>query len=152
MRSKRVRSLLGRCSMELNGAAEAGGLSTGPALAATSLNGGESLLVKQIEEQIKRGCEDDDSDEEEDLEGLSLETQRQHKKQRVKLANKPLMPEVEDEDDDEDSEDALSEFDYLGSGENGEGSGDTRRAGDGNELGKSSVELTSSSSGKGTWK
>ncbi|XP_070620736.1 striatin-4 [Erythrolamprus reginae] len=163
MRSKRVRSLLGRCSMELNGAAEASGLSTGPALAATSLNGGESLLVKQIEEQIKRnagkevkerivnpvlekipflrGCEDDDSDEEEDMEGLSLETQRQHKKQRVKLANKPLMPEVEDEDDDEDSEDALSEFDYLGSGENGEGSGDTRRAGDGNEMGPRRVKL-----------
>ncbi|XP_026549024.1 striatin-4-like [Notechis scutatus] len=113
MRSKRVRSLLGRCSMELNGAAEASGLSPGPALAATSLNGGESLLVKQIEEQIKRnagkevkervsnpvmekipflrGCEDDDSDEEEDLEGLSLETQRQHKKQRVKVP--PLLPE-----------------------------------------------------------
>lgn len=45
------------------------------------------------------------------------------------------MPEVEDEDDDEDSEDALSEFDFLGSGENGEGAGDARRAGDGNELG-----------------
>ncbi|KAL7980729.1 hypothetical protein Chor_001883 [Crotalus horridus] len=172
MRSKRVRSLLGRCSVELNGAPEASGLGTGPALGATSLNGGESLLVKQIEEQIKRGCEDDDSDEEEDLEGLSLETQRQHKKQRVKvspslfvrllglsrhqeagrqetmllsgaqspLASKPPMPEVEDEDDDEDSEDALSEFHFLGSGENGEGSGDSRCAGDGNELGRFSVE------------
>ncbi|XP_026550298.1 striatin-4-like, partial [Notechis scutatus] len=51
------------------------------------------------------------------------------------------MPEVEDEDDDEDSEDALSEFDYLGSGENGEGSGDTRRAGDSNELGPRRVKL-----------
>lgn len=54
MRSKRVRSLLGRCSVELNGAAEASGVGTGPALGPTSLNGGESLLVKQIEEQIKR--------------------------------------------------------------------------------------------------
>ncbi|XP_042296438.1 striatin-4 isoform X2 [Sceloporus undulatus] len=155
MRSKRVRALLGRCSVELNGAAEPSGLGTGPASGPPGLNGGESLLVKQIEEQIKRnagkeakdrisntvmekipflqGCEED-SDEEEDLESLPLETQRQHKKQRVKLTNKPLMPEVEDEDDDEDSEDALSEFDFLGSGENGEGSGDTRRAGDGNEL------------------
>uniref|UniRef100_A0A8D2LIL4 Striatin 4 n=1 Tax=Varanus komodoensis TaxID=61221 RepID=A0A8D2LIL4_VARKO len=154
MRSKRVRSLLGRCSVELNGAAEPSGLGTGPTSGPAGLNGGESLLVKQIEEQIKRnagkeakdrissavmekipflqGCEEEDSDEEEDLEGLPLETQRQHKKQRVKLTNKPLIPEVEDEDDDEDSEDALSEFDFLGSGENGEGSGDTRRAGDGN--------------------
>ncbi|XP_008119740.2 striatin-4 [Anolis carolinensis] len=163
MRSKRVRSLLGRCSMELNGAAEPSSLGTGPASGPPGLNGGESLLVKQIEEQIKRnagkeakdrisstvmekipflqGCEEEDSDEEEDLESLPLETQRQHKKQRVKLTNKPLMPEVEDEDDDEDSEDALSEFDFLGSGENGEGSGDTRRAGDGNELETRRVKL-----------
>uniref|UniRef100_A0A8B9RXJ5 Striatin-4 n=1 Tax=Accipiter nisus TaxID=211598 RepID=A0A8B9RXJ5_9AVES len=34
------------------------------------------------------------------------------------LTPKPLLPEVEDEDDDEDSEDALNEFDFLGSGEN----------------------------------
>ncbi|XP_015279596.1 PREDICTED: striatin-4 [Gekko japonicus] len=106
MRSKRVRSLLGRCSMELNGAAEPSGLGTGPASGPAGLNGGESLLVKQIEEQIKRnagkeakdrlgntvmekipflqGCDEDDSDEEEDLESAPLETQRQHKKQRVK--------------------------------------------------------------------
>nr|XP_056702126.1 striatin-4 isoform X1 [Euleptes europaea] len=157
MRSKRVRSLLGRCSMELNGAAEPSSLGTSPASGPAGLNGGESLLVKQIEEQIKRnagkeaknrlsntvmekipflqGCEEDDSDEEEDLESMPLETQRQHKKQRVKLTNKPLMPEVEDEDEDEDSEDALSEFDFLGSGENSDGSGDTRHAGDGKELG-----------------
>ncbi|KAF7242234.1 Striatin-4 [Varanus komodoensis] len=163
MRSKRVRSLLGRCSVELNGAAEPSGLGTGPTSGPAGLNGGESLLVKQIEEQIKRnagkeakdrissavmekipflqGCEEEDSDEEEDLEGLPLETQRQHKKQRVKLTNKPLIPEVEDEDDDEDSEDALSEFDFLGSGENGEGSGDTRRAGDGNAFETRRVKL-----------
>lgn len=53
MRSKRVRSLLGR-SMELNGATEpiegAPRASPGPG----ALSGGESLLVKQIEEQIKR--------------------------------------------------------------------------------------------------
>lgn len=46
---------------------------------------------------------------------------------------------MEDEDDDEDSEDALSEFDFLGSGENGEGAGDTRRAGDGHGLGNASL-------------
>lgn len=53
MRSKRVRSLLGR-SLELNGAGEpvegAPRASPGPG----GLSGGESLLVKQIEEQIKR--------------------------------------------------------------------------------------------------
>lgn len=53
MRSKRVRSLLGR-SLELSGAGEpvegAPRASPGPG----GLSGGESLLVKQIEEQIKR--------------------------------------------------------------------------------------------------
>uniref|UniRef100_A0A8D0GBH1 Striatin 4 n=1 Tax=Sphenodon punctatus TaxID=8508 RepID=A0A8D0GBH1_SPHPU len=163
MRSKRVRSLLGRCSMELNGTPEPSNLGPGPAPGPTGLNGGESLLVKQIEEQIQRNagkeakdrigsavmekipflqsCEDEDSDEEEELESLPLESQRQHKKQRVKLATKPLMPEVEDEDDDEDSEDALNEFDFLGSGENEEGSGDTRHSGDGNELESRRVKL-----------
>ncbi|XP_061452755.1 striatin-4 isoform X2 [Rhineura floridana] len=163
MRSKRVRSLLGRCSMELNGAPEPSSLGTGTAPGPAGLNGGESLLVKQIEEQIKRnagkeakdrissavmekipflqGCEEEDSDEEEDLESLPLETQRQHKKQRVKLSSKPLIPEVEDDYDDEDSEDALSEFDFLGSGENGEGSGDMRHAGDGHELETRRVKL-----------
>lgn len=48
------------------------------------------------------------------------------------LTPKPLLPEVEDEDDDEDSEDALNEFDFLGSGENGA----RRRTGEGVELGE----------------
>ncbi|XP_035170080.1 striatin-4-like, partial [Oxyura jamaicensis] len=77
-----------------------------------------------------RSCEDEDSDEDEDADGLPAEPPRQHKKQRVKLPPKPLLPEVEDEDDDDDSEDALNEFDFLGSGENGDG----RRAGEGGEL------------------
>uniref|UniRef100_A0A8C4Y0L9 Striatin 4 n=1 Tax=Gopherus evgoodei TaxID=1825980 RepID=A0A8C4Y0L9_9SAUR len=125
MRSKRVRSLLGRCSMELNGAVEPNDLGLGPAPGPTGLNGGESLLVRQIEEQIK-------SPPHPRLTLSSLCCQ---------LATKPLMPEVEDEEDDEDSEDALNEFDFLGSGENGEGSGDARRTGDGNELESRRVKL-----------
>uniref|UniRef100_A0A8B9VWJ8 Striatin 4 n=1 Tax=Anas zonorhyncha TaxID=75864 RepID=A0A8B9VWJ8_9AVES len=86
--------------------------------------GGGSVL-----EQVPflRPCEDEDSDEDEDADGPPAEPPRQHKKQRVKLPPKPLLPEVEDEDDDDDSEDALNEFDFLGSGENGDG----RRAGEG---------------------
>ncbi|KAM6228752.1 LOW QUALITY PROTEIN: striatin-4 [Spheniscus humboldti] len=137
MRSRRVRSLLGR----------------GPPAPPTpgSPPAADSLLVRRIEEQIQRnagketedggggggpeqvpfppGGEDEDSDEDEDGESLPLPAQPQHKKQRVKLTPKPLLPEVEDEDDDEDSEDALNEFDFLGS-ENGAG----RRAGEGVEL------------------
>ncbi|XP_029862676.1 striatin-4 [Aquila chrysaetos chrysaetos] len=135
MRSRRVRSLLGRSP-------------PAPGSPPTA----DSLLVRRIEEQIQRnagketeergggGCleqvpfppsgEDEDSDEDEDAETLPPSTQPQHKKQRVKLTPKPLLPEVEDEDDDEDSEDALNEFDFLGSGENGA----RRRTGEGMEL------------------
>ena len=62
MRSKRVRSLLGR-SLELNGAAEPseGGPRAPPAPG--GLSGGASLLVKQIEEQIKRNAAGQDSKE-----------------------------------------------------------------------------------------
>uniref|UniRef100_A0ABI8AGG7 Striatin 4 n=2 Tax=Felinae TaxID=338152 RepID=A0ABI8AGG7_FELCA len=143
MRSKRVRSLLGR-SLELNGAVEPseGGSRATPGPG--GLSGGESLLVKQIEEQIKRNaagkdgkerlsgsvleqipflqsCEDEDSDEDDELDSV------QHKKQRVKLPSKALVPEMEDEDEEDDSEDAINEFDFLGSGEDGEGSPDPRR-------------------------
>uniref|UniRef100_A0AAX7VBX1 Striatin N-terminal domain-containing protein n=1 Tax=Astatotilapia calliptera TaxID=8154 RepID=A0AAX7VBX1_ASTCA len=41
----------------------------------------------------------------------------------------------EDEEDEDDSEDALNEFDFLGSGEDGEGAGEARISGDGRELG-----------------
>ncbi|XP_042653181.1 LOW QUALITY PROTEIN: striatin-4 [Tyto alba] len=139
MRSRRVRSLLGR------------GPPAPPAPGSPPAT--DSLLVRRIEEQIQRnagketeergggggleqvppfppGGEDEDSDEDEDAESLPPPAQPQHKKQRVKLTPKPLLPEVEDEDDDEDSEDALNEFDFLGSGENGAG----RRAGEGVEL------------------
>eukprot|EP00069_Balaena_mysticetus_P009900 bmy_06590T0 len=187
MRSKRVRSLLGR-SLELNGAVEPseGGPRATPGPG--GLSGGESLLVKQIEEQIKsrppgqltrtlwgispvaekedvgiylnvkfyppfcpgvrnaagkdgkerlggsvleqipflQNCEDEDSDEDDELDSV------QPKKQRVKLPSKALVPEMEDEDEEDDSEDAINEFDFLGSGEDGEGSPDPRRcAGEG---------------------
>ncbi|XP_074786779.1 striatin-4 [Athene noctua] len=140
MRSRRVRSLLGR------------GPPAPPVAPPGSPPATDSLLVRRIEEQIQRnagketeerggggglepvpflpGAEDEDSDEDEDAESLPPPAQPQHKKQRVKLTPKPLLPEVEDEDDDEDSEDALNEFDFLGSGDNGAG----RRVGEGVEL------------------
>uniref|UniRef100_A0AAQ5YNH9 Striatin N-terminal domain-containing protein n=1 Tax=Amphiprion ocellaris TaxID=80972 RepID=A0AAQ5YNH9_AMPOC len=78
MRSKRVRSLLGRSSPEANGPPPSEGCPEPEPRA-----GGESLL---------------------------------------------------DEEDEDDSEDALSEFDFLGSGEDGEGAGEARISGDGREL------------------
>ncbi|RXM35327.1 Serine/threonine-protein kinase D2 [Acipenser ruthenus] len=110
MRSKRVRSLLGRSSPEVNGSVPRPGQSEEEPQAGGGVGGRESLLVKQIEEQIKRnagkeskdritssvmdkipflqGCqEEDDSDEEEDFQGIStdcLDRSRQHKKSRAK--------------------------------------------------------------------
>ncbi|XP_036392150.1 striatin-4 isoform X2 [Megalops cyprinoides] len=155
MRSKRVRSLLGRSSPEANG----------PPPEPEPHGAGESLLVRQIEEQIKRnagkesskermtgsvldklpflhGCEDedeDDSDEEDDFQGMAtdcIDGPRKNKKPRVKLGAEPMTADLdpEDEEDEDDSEDALSEFDFLGSGEEGEGAGEARISGDGREL------------------
>nr|XP_057936509.1 striatin-4 [Doryrhamphus excisus] len=160
MRSKRVRSLLGRSSPEANGPPP-------PEASPESetRSGGESLLVRQIEEQIKRnagkesskehlggsvldkipflhGCEDDDeddSDEEDDFQGMAtdcIDGPRKSKKSRVKMGSEPMTTDLdpEDEEDEDDSEDALSEFDFLGSGEDGEGAGEARISGDGREL------------------
>ncbi|KAM7413091.1 hypothetical protein PAMA_020464 [Pampus argenteus] len=160
MRSKRVRSLLGRSSPESNGPPPSEA-SPEPEPRA----GGESLLVRQIEEQIKRnagkesskerlggsvldkipflhGCEDDDeddSDEEDDFQGMAtdcIDGPRKNKKSRVKMGSEPMTTDLdpEDEEDEDDSEDALSEFDFLGSGEDGEGAGEARISGDGREI------------------
>ncbi|XP_037631177.1 striatin-4 isoform X2 [Sebastes umbrosus] len=160
MRSKRVRSLLGRSSPEANGPPP---IETCPEPEPRA--GGESLLVRQIEEQIKRnagkesskerlggsvldkipflhGCEDDDeddSDEEDDFQGMAtdcIDGPRKSKKSRVKMGSEPMTTDLdpEDEEDEDDSEDALSEFDFLGSGEDGEGAGEARISGDGREL------------------
>uniref|UniRef100_A0A8C7L0K7 Striatin 4 n=1 Tax=Oncorhynchus kisutch TaxID=8019 RepID=A0A8C7L0K7_ONCKI len=149
MRSKRVRSLLGRTSPEANGTPASS--EQQPAPDPEPLAGGESLLIRQIEEQIKRnaagkddskerlggsvldkipflhGCQDDDEDDN--------GQRNKNKKPRVKvpITAKYLDPDDEEEDED-DSEDALSEFDFLGSGEEGEGAGEARISGDGREL------------------
>uniref|UniRef100_A0A8B9GZ45 Striatin, calmodulin binding protein 4 n=1 Tax=Astyanax mexicanus TaxID=7994 RepID=A0A8B9GZ45_ASTMX len=158
MRSKRVRSLLGRSSPEVNGP---------PCEVPSepeSHAGGESLLVRQIEEQIKRNagkenskervgssvldkisflrsCQDDeeDSDEDDDFQGIAtdcIDGPRKNKKSQGKMGDEPLTTvlDPEDEEDEEDSEDALNEFDFLGSGEESEGAGEARISGDGREL------------------
>uniref|UniRef100_A0A3Q2YRK8 Striatin 4 n=1 Tax=Hippocampus comes TaxID=109280 RepID=A0A3Q2YRK8_HIPCM len=160
MRSKRVRSLLGRSSPEANGPPPPESSPEPETRAA-----GESLLVRQIEEQIKRnagkesskerlggsvldkipflhGCEDDDeddSDEEDDFQGMAtdcIDGPRKSKKSRVKIGSESMTTDLDpdDEEDEDDSEDALSEFDFLGSGEDGEGAGEARISGDGREL------------------
>uniref|UniRef100_A0A8C6LYS6 Striatin 4 n=1 Tax=Nothobranchius furzeri TaxID=105023 RepID=A0A8C6LYS6_NOTFU len=114
MRSKRVRSLLGRSSPETNGPPPGDSCQEPEPRAA-----GESLLVRQIEEQIKSCLV------------LILPSLP------VQMSSEPMTTDLdhEDEEDEDDSEDALSEFDFLGSGEDGEGAGEARISGDGRELG-----------------
>uniref|UniRef100_A0A673B2A6 Striatin, calmodulin binding protein 4 n=1 Tax=Sphaeramia orbicularis TaxID=375764 RepID=A0A673B2A6_9TELE len=124
MRSKRVRSLLGRSSPEANGPPPSEACSEPEPRA-----GGESLLVRQIEEQIKR-----------------WECERIHRRVISHNATRSLTIFTYclflifhtclcfDEEDEDDSEDAQSEFDFLGSGEDGEGAGEARISGDGREL------------------
>ncbi|XP_078517121.1 striatin-4 isoform X2 [Lissotriton helveticus] len=149
MRSKRVRALLSRCPEEQNGSMEQSDSGVAPTLTpGPGLSEGQSPLIRQIEEQIKRNagketkdslassvldkipflhnCEDEDSDEDDDLHS----PRPQLKEHRVKISAEPLMPE-----EDEDSEDALNEFDFLGSGEDGEGTSENRHTGDINEIG-----------------
>ncbi|KAK2831031.1 hypothetical protein Q7C36_016117 [Tachysurus vachellii] len=160
MRSKRVKSLLGRCSPEVNGP-----LPQEPSPDPKPHGGGDSLLVRQIEEQIKknagkesstehtgrsvldkihflRSCDDeDDSDEDDDFQGIAtdcIDGPHKNKKSRGKIFGEPMttgLDPEDEEDEEDDSEDALSEFDFLGSGEEGEGAGEACVSGDGRELG-----------------
>uniref|UniRef100_A0A8C1IKQ6 Striatin, calmodulin binding protein 4 n=1 Tax=Cyprinus carpio TaxID=7962 RepID=A0A8C1IKQ6_CYPCA len=101
MRSKRIRSLLGRNSPEANGPPP-----SEPPAEPEPHGGGESLLN----------------------------------------AGEPMTTDLdpEDDDDEDDSEDALGEFDFLASGEEGEGAGEARISGDGRELGMEARNLQES--------
>uniref|UniRef100_A0AAQ4RLZ0 Striatin 4 n=1 Tax=Gasterosteus aculeatus aculeatus TaxID=481459 RepID=A0AAQ4RLZ0_GASAC len=150
MRSKRVRSLLGRSSPEANGPPPS---ECGPE--PEQRGSGESFSKERLGGSVLdkipflHGCEDDDeedSDEEEDFQGMAtdcIDGPRKNKKSRVKMGSEPMTTDLdpEDEEDEDDSEDALSEFDFLGSGEDGEGAGEARISGDGRELGGGDMNL-----------
>lgn len=136
VRSQRVRSLLGLSNSEPNGSVEAKNLEQ-------ILNGGES--PKQKGQEIKRPPGDvletfnflenaDDSDEEENdmIEGIpeGKDKLRIHKH---KIGNEGLAADLTD---DPDTEEALKEFDFLVTAEDGEGAGEARSSGDGTEWGK----------------
>lgn len=133
VRSQRVRSLLGLSNSEPNGSVEAKNLEQ-------ILNGGES--PKQKGQEIKRPPGDvletfnflenaDDSDEEENdmIEGIpeGKDKLRIHKH---KIGNEGLAADLTD---DPDTEEALKEFDFLVTAEDGEGAGEARSSGDGTE-------------------
>nr|XP_008521112.1 PREDICTED: striatin-3 isoform X4 [Equus przewalskii] len=134
VRSQRVRSLLGLSNSEPNGSVEAKNLEQ-------ILNGGES--PKQKGQEIKRPSGDvletfnflenaDDSDEEEEndmIEGIP-EGKDKHRMNKHKIGNEGLAADLTD---DPDTEEALKEFDFLVTAEDGEGAGEARSSGDGTE-------------------
>ncbi|XP_069008936.1 striatin-3 isoform X1 [Embiotoca jacksoni] len=75
----------------------------------------------------------EDSDEDEDEEGdlmddISTDKHHRAKKHKTKVGNEGLASE-----DDADTEEALKEFDFLVTAEDGEGAGEARSSGDGTE-------------------
>uniref|UniRef100_A0A8C5QR64 Striatin 3 n=1 Tax=Leptobrachium leishanense TaxID=445787 RepID=A0A8C5QR64_9ANUR len=136
VRSQRVRSLLGLSSCEPNGSVEKKNLEQ-------LLNGADSSN-KQKGQENKRNSGDvletinffdnaDDSDEEDD--GDIMEDVTDGKDQRLnkkhKIGNEGLAAELAD-----DTEEALKEFDFLVTAEDGEGAGEARSSGDGTEWDK----------------
>ncbi|XP_036893499.1 striatin-3 isoform X2 [Sturnira hondurensis] len=133
VRSQRVRSLLGLSNSEPNGSVETKNLEQ-------ILNGGES--PKQKGQEIKRPGDvletfnflenADDSDEEEEndmIEGIP-EGKDKHRMNKHKIGNEGLAADLTD---DPDTEEALKEFDFLVTAEDGEGAGEARSSGDGTE-------------------
>ncbi|XP_029454851.1 striatin-3 isoform X4 [Rhinatrema bivittatum] len=136
VRSQRVRSLLGLSSSEPNGSVETKNLEQ-------ILNGGESPSPRQKGQEIKRNSGDiletfnflenaDDSDEEEegDLEDLPEGKEKHRINKKHKIGNEGLAADLTD---DPDTEEALKEFDFLVTAEDGEGAGEARSSGDGTE-------------------
>ncbi|XP_069320119.1 striatin-3 isoform X1 [Eulemur rufifrons] len=142
VRSQRVRSLLGLSNSEPNGSVETKNLEQ-------ILNGGES--PKQKGQEIKRPPGDvletfnflenaDDSDEEEEndmIEGIP-EGKDKHRMNKHKIGNEGLAADLTD---DPDTEEALKEFDFLVTAEDGEGAGEARSSGDGTEWGVNRTKL-----------
>ncbi|XP_052041837.1 striatin-3 isoform X2 [Apodemus sylvaticus] len=141
VRSQRVRSLLGLSNSEPNGSVESKNLEQ-------ILNGGES--PKQKGQEIKRPSGDvletfnflenaDDSDDEENdmMEGIP-EGQDKLRVHKHKIGNEGLAADLTD---DPDTEEALKEFDFLVTAEDGEGAGEARSSGDGTEWGVNRTNL-----------
>ncbi|OPJ83139.1 striatin-3 isoform A [Patagioenas fasciata monilis] len=137
VRSQRVRSLLGLSNSEPNGSVETKNLEQ-------ILNGGESPSSKQKGQDMKRNSGDvletfnflenaDDSDEEEEsdmIEDIAEGKEKHRINKKHKIGNEGLAADLTD---DPDTEEALKEFDFLVTAEDGEGAGEARSSGDGTE-------------------
>ncbi|XP_007429079.1 striatin-3 isoform X4 [Python bivittatus] len=146
VRSQRVRSLLGLSNSEPNGSVETKKLEQ-------ILNGGESPTSKQKGQDMKRNPSDvletfnflenaDDSDEEEEndmIEDITEGKEKHRINKKHKIGNEGLAADLTD---DPDTEEALKEFDFLVTAEDGEGAGEARSSGDGTEWDKDDLSPT----------
>ncbi|KAM6918017.1 striatin-3 isoform 1-T1 [Lycodopsis pacificus] len=133
VRTQRVRSLLGLSGSEQNGSVENKNLQH-------LINGterrkdgkrspGDVLETFNFLENAEDSDEDEDEDEEGDLmDDISTDKHHRAKKHKTKVGNEGLASE-----DDADTEEALKEFDFLVTAEDGEGAGEARSSGDGTE-------------------
>uniref|UniRef100_A0A2H6MZ17 Uncharacterized protein n=1 Tax=Micrurus carvalhoi TaxID=3147026 RepID=A0A2H6MZ17_9SAUR len=81
----------------------------------------------------------DDSDEEEEndiIEDITEGKKKHRKNKKHKIGNEGLAADLTD---DPDTEEALKEFDFLVTAEDGEGAGEARSSGDGTEWGSDSI-------------
>ncbi|KAM5129250.1 striatin-3 isoform 4-T4 [Mantella aurantiaca] len=143
VRSQRVRSLLGLSGSEPNGSIETKNLEQ-------ILNGGDSSSLKQKGQENKRNSGDvletfnflesaEDSDEEDEgdmIEDVTDGQEKQRLNKKHKIGNEGLAAELA-----EDTEEALKEFDFLVTAEDGEGAGEARSSGDGTEWGVNRTKL-----------
>ncbi|XP_067847504.1 striatin-3 isoform X2 [Heptranchias perlo] len=155
VRSQRVRSLLGLSGSEQNGSVETKNLEQ-------ILNGGDSPS-KQKGQEVKRNAgdksrgglaeavletfnflenaDDSDDDDEEECEMVEDITDNKEKhriNKKHKIGNEGLAADLPD---DPDTEEALKEFDFLVTAEDGEGAGEARSSGDGTEWGVNRSKL-----------
>uniref|UniRef100_A0A3Q3KF58 Striatin-3 n=1 Tax=Mastacembelus armatus TaxID=205130 RepID=A0A3Q3KF58_9TELE len=126
VRTQRVRSLLGLSASEQNGSVENKNLQH-------LINGTERRKDSDVLETFNFLENPEDSDEDEDEEGdlmddISTDKHHRTRKHKTKVGNEGLASE-----DDADTEEALKEFDFLVTAEDGEGAGEARSSGDGTE-------------------
>ncbi|XP_037342035.2 striatin-3 [Pungitius pungitius] len=135
VRTQRVRSLLGLSGSEQNGSVENKNLQH-------LINGterrkdgkrspGDVLETFNFLENAEDSDEEEEEEEEEEgdlMADISTEKHQRAKKHKAKVGNEGLASE-----DDADTEEALKEFDFLVTAEDGEGAGEARSSGDGTE-------------------
>ncbi|KAF7652801.1 hypothetical protein LDENG_00092110 [Lucifuga dentata] len=133
VRTQRVRSLLGLASSEQNGSLENKNLQH-------LINGTDRRKSPDAKRSpgdvletfnFLENAEDSDEDEEEDgdlMDDISTDKHHRAKKHKTKVGNEGLASE-----EDANTEEALKEFDFLVTAEDGEGAGEARSSGDGTE-------------------